>query len=117
MKAMLAENNNKPLWSTIVASPANKTNSPHTQLQVEIAKRERLEQGRHERAKTAVTLTFRDADEDTCMAPKNANESEYTFNLQQAIDKTSAKGTTIRKLQKLLGKLLKIHCDNGDSAQ
>ena len=48
MKAMLAENNNKPLWSTIVASPANKTNSAHTQLQVEIAKRERLEQGRHE---------------------------------------------------------------------
>jgi len=44
MKAMLAENNNKPLWSTIVASPANKTNSAHAQLQVEIAKRERLEQ-------------------------------------------------------------------------
>ena len=49
--------------------------------------------------------------------PKNTNENEYTSNLQQAIDKTSAKGTTIRKLQKLLGKLLKIHCDNEDGAQ
>jgi len=37
MKAMLAENNNKPLWSAVVANPAN---SARAQLQVEIAKRE-----------------------------------------------------------------------------
>ena len=119
MKALLVANNSKPLWSTIAASPKSKTDSVHAQLQMETAKRERLEQGRQERAKTALTLTFRDASEDVCTVLKDTDESEYTSALQQAISnlKTNAKSATIRRIQKLPGKLLKIYCDNEDNAK
>ena len=76
MKAMLAAN--KPLWSAIAASPPTKAESTRTQAQLEIAKRERLEQARQERAKTAVTLTFRNASESEQTVLKNRSESEYT---------------------------------------
>ena len=45
------------------------------------------------------------------------SESEYTANLQRAINESNAKGVTIRKLQKLPGKHLKIHCHNEDDAK
>ena len=115
MKAMLAAN--KPLWSAIAASPPTKAESTRTQAQLEIAKRERLEQARQERAKTAVTLTFRNASESEQTVLKNRSESEYTAIFQRAIKESNAKDITIRKLQKLPGKLLKIHCHNEDDAK
>src|SRR5579864_4044887 len=99
MKAMLAAN--KPLWSAIAASPPTKAESTRTQAQLEIAKRERLEQARQERAKTAVTLTFRNASESEQTVLKNRSESEYTAIFQRAIKESNAKDITIRKLQKL----------------
>ena len=87
------------------------------QIQSEVAKRERLEQARQERAKTAVTLTFRDASESEQTVLKNRSESEYTAIFQGAIKESNAKDITIRKLQKLPGKLLKIHCHNEDDAK
>ena len=114
LKAMLAMN--KPLWSTIAVSPQTKE-SVHNQVQLEIAKRERLEQARQERAKATVTLTFCNASESTYLALKDTNEREYAATLQKTINESSTKSVTIRKVQKLSGKLLKIYCHNEDDAK
>ena len=91
--------------------------APHTQIQLEMAKRERLEQLRQERAKTEVTLTLQNASESVQMAIKDTSESEYTAIFQKAINESTVKDITIRKLQKLPGKLLKIYCHNEDDAK
>src|SRR5579864_1427913 len=115
MKAMLAAN--KPLWSTIAASLPTKEESTRTQTQLEIAKRERLEQARQERDKTAVTLTFRNASESIYKTLKDMRENEYAANLQRLINENNTKSITIRKIQKMPGKYLKIHCYSEDDAK
>jgi len=115
MKAMLAAN--KPLWSTIAARLPTNPVSTGTQAQLEIAKRERLEQARQERTKTEVTLTFCNASESVYKTFKNTSENEYAANLQRAINESKAKDVTIHKIQKLPGKYLKIHCHNEDDAK
>lgn len=112
LKTMLAAN--KPLWSTIAASSQTKEGSTRAQIQLETAKREMLEQAREARAKTTVTLTFRNASESVYMALENTSDAAT---LQRAINESTAKSITIRKIQKLSGKLLKIHCHNEDDAK
>ena len=115
MKAMLAAN--KPLWSTVAASPPTNAGGALALAQLEAAKRERLELARQERAKTSVTLTFHNANETEYKALKDTSESEYTAILQRAINESNAKNVTIRKLQKLSGKFLKIECHSEDDAK
>jgi hypothetical protein len=115
MQAMLAASNPKT-WAQVAASPSN-PRITDTQAQIETAKRERLEQARKERAKTEVTLTFRNASETMLTFMENTNESDYATKLQTAIreDATMA-NITICKVRKLPGKILKIQCENENNA-
>jgi len=91
------------------AAATNNTARAAATLEQERAKRERLERGSLERAKTTMMLTFRGAGKEGVCPDATS--------LQAAINKTNAKGVAIRSVQKLPGKMVRVNCDNEESAQ
>ena len=102
-------------YAEAVTSP-NKLENTRTQVRLDTAQRERLEQARSERAKAEVTLTFRNASEKACTQLRDTSEKDYAASLQTTIHGSNAKGVIIRKLQKLPGKLVKIQFANENDA-
>jgi len=98
-------------WAQVVTNRTTGTGtlSPTT-LEQEKAKRERIERGKIERAKTTVTLTLQNDNE-------NATGNPDMTTLQAAINRTKAKDVTIRNMQKLPGKMVRIVCDDEESAK
>jgi len=102
-----------------ILSPGNTNSKPKdasAHIRLETAKRERLEQAKTDRAKREITLTFRNASEKAYTRLRDTNESEYAAELQDAINRSEAKGATILKLRKMPGKLLKIQCNSESEA-
>ena len=82
-----------------------------------VAKKERIEQARREKAKQEVTLTFRNASEDVHQKLECTKESDFAAQLQKAIREQAGLPTvTIRRVKKLPGKIVKIYCETEDDA-
>ena len=118
MEKMLTASGNSRTWAQIAGDSPKKENA-NTHAHEEIAKRERLEQARKEKAKTQITLTFRNATEDQLKTLETTKEEVYAAELQKYIREqypASMSGLTINKVQKLPGKMLKIECNTETEA-
>ena len=104
-------------YAQVAASPiSSKPKDVSAYPRLEAGQRERLEQAKMDRAKMEVTLTLRNTSEKAYAWLRDTSENDYATSLQTAINSSTAKGMTIRKLQKLLGRLVKIQCDNENDA-
>ena len=104
-------------YAQVAASPiSSKPKDVSAYPRLEAGQRERLEQAKMDRAKMEVTLTLRNASEKAYARLRDTSEKDYVTSLQTVINSSTAKGVTIRKLQKLPGRLVKIQCDNENDA-
>lgn len=103
-------------WAQIAAGPG--TGAPDIRL--EVAKRERLEKAKKERAKTEVVLTLRDASNDIRQYIESMHEKAIAETLQQGIrDRLASSGTAdvkIRGVRKASKHILKVLCETEKDA-
>jgi hypothetical protein len=118
MEKLLTASGGPQTWAQI-AGGSLKTENANIRAYEEVAKREQLEQARKEKAKTQITLTFRNATEDQLKTLETTKEEAYAAQLQNYIREqhpASMSGLTINKVQKLPGKMLKIECNTETEA-
>jgi len=105
-------------WAQIAASPG--MNSGTSEIRLEVAKRERLEKAKKERAKTEVVITLRDASSDIRQHLEPMHEKAIAETLQQGIrDRLASIGAAdvkIRGVRKASKHILKVLCETEKDA-